>query len=102
LNLGGVKLGDLLPCAKREVAHAPVAQQSHHIYLQALILTATNQEKDFTGDWLRYFERKNMEREKGNFPGDLASLKQALKQPRDAGGAAKTSTADPNQVPARK
>jgi hypothetical protein len=102
LNLGGVKLGDLLPYAKKEVAHAPVAHQSHNLYLQALILTATNQEKDFTGDWLRYFERKNMEWEKGNFPGDLANLKRALKQPGDASGAARTSTADTNQVPARK
>lgn len=102
LNLGGVKLGDLLPYAKKEVAHAPVARQFHNLYLQALILTATNQEKDFTEGWLRSFELKNMKWEQGNFPGDLANLKQAIKQQGDAGGAAKTSTADTNQVPARK
>ncbi len=106
LNLGGVKLGDLLPYAKKEVAHAPVARQFHNLYLQALILTATNQEKDFTEGWLRSFELKNMKWEQGNFPGDLANLKQAIKQQGDASGnggsASKTTTANPKQVPASK
>jgi len=106
LSFGGVKLGDLLPYAKKQVAHAIVAEQNHKRYLQALILTATNQEKDLTADWLRFFELKNMNWEQGNFPGDLANLKQVLKQQGnasgDAGGGSKTTTANPNPVPASK
>lgn len=54
LSFGGVKLGDLLPYAKKQVSHAIVAEQNHKRYLQALILTATSQEKDLTADWLRF------------------------------------------------
>ncbi len=103
LSFGGVKLGDLLPYAKKQVSHAIVAEQNHNWYLQALILTATNQEKDLTADWLRFFELKNMKWEKGNFPGDLANLKRALKQPEVVSGNAgssQTNTANPKPVPA--
>lgn len=77
-NLGAVKLGDLLPYAKKEVANAPVAHQNRDMYLQDLILTATNQEMDFSGDWPRHFERNSMKWDKGHFPGDVTNLKQTL------------------------
>lgn len=95
LSFGGVKLGDLLPFAKKQVSHSVAAQENHKRYLQALILTSTNQEKDLTADWLRFFELKNMKWEKDNFPGDLANLKQALTS-------SKSTTANPNQIPASK
>lgn len=95
LSFGGVKLGDLLPFAKKQVSHSVAAQENHKRYLQALILTSTNQEEDLTADWLRFFELKNMKWEKDNFPGDLANLKQALTS-------SKSTTANPNQIPASK
>ena len=90
-----MKLGDLLPFAKKQVSHSVAAQENHKRYLQALILTSTNQEKDLTADWLRFFELKNMKWKKDNFPGDLANLKQALT-------GSKTTTANPIQIPASK
>lgn len=80
LIIGGVRIGDLLPFAKKEISHTPMATEFHERYLRGLIACATDMDKDTTTDWLRYFELHKMEWERKNFQSDSENLKKTLKQ----------------------